>query len=224
MEKIPFSIYDFFGYLSSGFILLIAFDVVFVDGNILNQDVSLAFGIFLVVVAYIAGQITANISGYLIEEKFVRNILGEPPAILFSTDTKNNWKNIFPGFYRPLPKTTQDRVLLRAKTQASINEPGPALFYHCFSKVKNNEITLNRLNTFLNLYGFCRNISMSLFIAFVALLSNFIYRRIAGFSYNITFMWWGLAAGVAAVGMLYRYLKFFRQYSLEVFTTYAEAE
>jgi hypothetical protein len=33
-----------------------------------------------------------------------------------------------------------------------------------------------------------------------------------------------LAAFVGAIGMFYRYLKFFRQYSLELYTTYAELD
>lgn len=36
--------------------------------------------------------------------------------------------------------------------------------------------------------------------------------------------WWAAAAAVAAVGMLYRYLEFFRQYGVELFTTYAALE
>jgi len=33
---------------------------------------------------------------------------------------------------------------------------------------------------------------------------------------------WAIVAFVAAIGMFYRYLKFFRHYTVEVFTTYAE--
>jgi hypothetical protein len=35
---------------------------------------------------------------------------------------------------------------------------------------------------------------------------------------------WAVAAAIAAVGLLYRYLKFFRLYSVEVFVRYAELE
>jgi hypothetical protein len=37
-------------------------------------------------------------------------------------------------------------------------------------------------------------------------------------------LYWASIAIVVAVGMLYRYLKFFRHYTVEVFITYAELE
>jgi hypothetical protein len=35
-------------------------------------------------------------------------------------------------------------------------------------------------------------------------------------------LWWAVGALVGAVGMFYRYLKFFRHYTMEVFNSYAE--
>jgi hypothetical protein len=37
-------------------------------------------------------------------------------------------------------------------------------------------------------------------------------------------LWWAAAAAGCAVGMFYRYLKFFRLYTHEVFVNYAELE
>jgi hypothetical protein len=36
--------------------------------------------------------------------------------------------------------------------------------------------------------------------------------------------WWAAGAAALAVGVFYRYLKFFRQYSLELYTSYAELD
>lgn len=35
-------------------------------------------------------------------------------------------------------------------------------------------------------------------------------------------LWWAALAVIVAIGMFYRYLKFFRLYTTEVFVTYAE--
>ena len=64
-----------------------------------------------------------------------------------------------------------------------------------------------RLNSFLNQYGFARNISLTLLIASVIVLSS--GRRDLA-----------IVAAVMGVGMFYRYLKFFRQYTYEVFITF----
>lgn len=37
-------------------------------------------------------------------------------------------------------------------------------------------------------------------------------------------VWWAMVSAIAGVGMFYRYLKFFRHYALEVFTSYAEVD
>ncbi|MFH1349886.1 MAG: hypothetical protein ABII26_03025, partial [Pseudomonadota bacterium] len=73
-----------------------------------------------------------------------------------------------------------------------------------------------RLNTFLNLYGFSRNISMSgLLAASVLIIGMFS----TGFSTQK--MWWIIVALGICIGMFYRYLKFFKHYTEEVFRAYA---
>jgi hypothetical protein len=90
--------------------------------------------------------------------------------------------------------------------------------------VKRDQATLERLNSFLNLYGFCRNLSLALILAVPLLLygalREFDYKTLQGI--NGDRLAWAAVALVASIGMFYRYLKFFRHYTVEVFMTYAE--
>ena len=217
MNWIPFSIYDFFGYLASGFLLLAALDYAFNGGWVLNEDLGIVFGVFWVGVAYIAGHIVANLSSYLLEKKLVRRVLVSPEETLFQAKRTTGWPRIFPNFYEPFPGNLQQRILSRAREKAGIDEPGRALFLHCHSIVKRDEATQVRLNSFLNLYGFSRNISMAATLAFIVLLGDFVFGSVTDNEWV-----WLLAAMVAAVGMLYRYLKFFKHYTMEVLMSYPE--
>jgi hypothetical protein len=44
-------------------------------------------------------------------------------------------------------------------------EGGEALFLHALGRVKADKEAMVRLNTFLNLYGFCRNICFTCLVA-----------------------------------------------------------
>lgn len=72
------------------------------------------------------------------------------------------------------------------------------------------------MDTFLQLYGFCRNASFSLFAS--AVLLGGAWLRCGTWEYAL----YGIVALLASVGMLYRYLKFYRQYSYELFTAYPD--
>jgi hypothetical protein len=87
--------------------------------------------------------------------------------------------------------------------------------------LRSGDATLKRLDIFLNLYGFARNLCMAAIISALVLFASIPWgpegllsvhqRRIPG----------GLCL-VAAYFLLLRYLKFFREYVSEVFTEYAE--
>jgi len=87
--------------------------------------------------------------------------------------------------------------------------------------------TKERLASFLILYGFCRNISMALLLTAVVLLVATVYHldfhSVSFTTASAACFWWFVAAVASAVGMFYRYLKFFKHYTEEVFRAYAEA-
>jgi hypothetical protein len=220
VDKLPFSVYDFFGYLSAGFVLLVGLAAAFTGSEAWQRTPGAGVALLLVVVAYTAGQVIANISGYLIEGSLVRRILGAPNKVLFA-ESRPRWAWLLPGYYRALPLAQRERVLTRAE-QSGVTEPGEGLFYHCFAAAKSSPATLARLESFLNLYGFCRNMAISTLIVAVALLAGTLLGT-AKTGALVAPGWWAAAALAASVGLLYRYLKFFRHYSVEVFVSYAES-
>ncbi len=226
MDRIPFSVYDFFGYLAPGFLLLAAIDFLWLEGVLLHSDPGVILGLFLVTVAYIVGHILAGPSAWLLERIIVGKMLAMPNIHLFndgseasdeseaSDASKAWWSKLFSHYFTPLPKVTQAKIKKKAKVEG-ITDTGEALFLHAFAKVKADAETMARLNIFLYLYGFSRNISftlllVSLLIAVGSLMSG-----------TWDMIPWASGALVGSVAMFYRYLKFFREYSHEVFITYA---
>lgn len=229
MSRIPFTVYDFLAYLSAGFIVLAAGDYAFDQGWLLRDDLGLVAGVFWAVAAYVTGHVMANLAGWVLETKILRDWLRSPEETLFgSRSPSSRRRRLFPGFYRPLPGETHTRVLGKARSKgissSELASPDRGLFFHCFAVVKRDPITRERLDTFLNLYGFCRNACFALLVATLVLLIGVGSSpwRDSGTGDDV---WWAIAAApVAAVGLFYRYLKFFREYTIEVFRTYAEVE
>ena len=218
---IPFSPYDFFGYLANGFIVLCAFEYAFFGTSMAEREWKVGNAAFYIVLAYIVGHIIANLSSYVLEYKIVREWLKSPEETLFEPKHKT-WRSFFfPIFYRPFPADTQARVLAVAKKNG-FDKQSRGLFLHAHAVVKQDKVTLERLTAFLNQYGFCRNVSMGLIISAIILLTGALIdvRRWSEID-NYKLAWAG-AALLGAGGMFYRYLKFFRHYTMEVFVSYAE--
>ncbi len=78
MDKLTFTIYDFFGYLASGFVLIVALVAAFVGYKPLLGSPSAIISLLLVVAAYVVGHVIANLAGDLIERRLVRQGLGMP--------------------------------------------------------------------------------------------------------------------------------------------------
>jgi hypothetical protein len=224
VSRIPFSVYDFFGYLASGFLVLAALDLVFTGGSVIRSDMQLLPGLFWLVVAYVTGHMVANISSFFLERLLVQRFLGRPHQVLFEALAPRKWTRLFPGYHEPLPKETRERVLKKADERAGITQPGPGLFLHCFAFVRGDEDARARLDSFLSLYGFSRNVATAAAIAVLVFAADLISTDSVEVAFRSVEFRWAVAAAIAAVGLLYRYLKFFRLYSVEVFVRYAELE
>lgn len=219
MDKLPFTSYDFFGNLSAGFILLVGIAAAFTGGDEWRTTPNVISALILVIAAYVAGQVVAHVAAFLLERVLVRRVLGTPTKILLSPEAKGFWPTVMPGYYGPLPEAQRTAVLERANREAQIDEPGEALYFHCWRQVKGDAAVAARLSNFLNLYGFSRNMALALVATAVLLAVG----AIAGTAHTGEVAgpgWWAAGALAAAVGLLYRYLKFFRHYSIEVFTSY----
>ena len=217
-QKIPFTSYDFWAYLSAGFVVLAAVDYVS-SAHLLYRDTwTVVQGVMAMVCAYTAGQMVASLASFLYEKLLVSRLLGAPRMVLFGQPKA--WRVVrwaVPGFFEPLPLATQRAVLERA-APVGIDGPGEGLFWCAFAYARGTPSVMGRLENFLNLYGFARNVSLAAFVD--ALLLYWHYRWNKG---NDLALALARAALLVGVGMLLRYLKFYRQYALEVFTSYAHS-
>lgn len=225
-----YSDYDLFAYVASGLAALAASDVLCGTHIVLDVDWKFSTGAVTVAFAYVVGQIISSLAAFLLEKQLTRKMFGAPSQVLFDAARPHIptfvRTKLLREYYTPLDADIRRRVLQRAQQEGKSTEPGEPLFWAAFPAAKSNEQASPRMETFLKLYGFCRNVS---FVAFVAtgvlvgkgLLSLLIHSQ--SFHQDAAIQWL-VCALVVGVGLYLRYLKFLRLYALEVFVTYSEGE
>jgi hypothetical protein len=163
----------------------------------------------------VAGQIVATPAKAILEDLVVDKILRPPSINLFETKKPHVRSLLFPGFYKPLPEATRRRVLEKAVSEGA-NLTGEEFFSHVRygPQILANTNLMASLSTFLSRYGFSRNLAFTSAIAGIAFLSKGL---LVG---NHELIKYGAAALFAGVLLFYRYLKFIRQYSYELFSVY----
>jgi hypothetical protein len=137
LDKLPFSIYDFFTCLSAGFLLIAAADYGFGGGALLNHKAAFAFDLVLVIAAYILGHVISELAGQIYERRIVAK-LGRPVRNLLGTPTAaKGWRTIAKSYLEPLPAETQRRVHAQAVARKFEGDDA-SLFYHCHAIVKHD--------------------------------------------------------------------------------------
>jgi hypothetical protein len=209
--KIPFNVYDFFGYLAAGFTLLVFVDASLADPALWDLDLTLSRGITLTVAAYVTGHLVAHLSSTLLQDFFVRRVLGSPAAVLLGARS-SGWRHLFPGYFAPLPP----EVVARLGSPGWTVGAAEAAYTRAFVSISMDADLREFLRTFLNLYGFARNMSLTFLIGAVLL-------AVASFAPGRTIpIWMPAAAAGVSVGMFYRYLKFYRYHAWTLLLLYAE--
>lgn len=123
---------------------------------------------------------------------------------------------LFPNFFNPLPQATQKRVAQVAALNGLVPK-GEGFFFHVYQKAHAIPRVAERFDAFRNLYGFARNIAGVSLLAAVLLTTA-----------------WGLgkpinpllipSAFALFIMFIYRYLKFYRLFSVELLRFYSELE
>jgi hypothetical protein len=217
MDRIPLNPYDFFGYLASGLLVVVGMDMVFGFPSVIGKDFKAIESAVLLLVVYVVGHSVATPAKALLEDLVVARLLRPPNFVLFQENKPKARRLLFPGYYVALPEHTRGKVLNKAKSEG-IDGTGEDLFLHVrySPSILNDERLLTRLGNFLNQYGFHRNLSFSALLVGLALLI-----KIKFFASNDPqFIKFAMAALIVGIGLFYRYLKFYRQYSYELFSTY----
>lgn len=216
LEKIPFTSYDFWAYLSAGALLLVAADYLAGTEQLARADWTVMQGLIGVMTAYVLGQLVASLSAVVMERFLVKRILGFPRNVLFGGGRAPRIiRASLSGYFKALPTETQTAALARGLRQG-IDGHGEALFMAAYAHATLSPSVMARLENFMNLYGFCRNMATVGFLCSAALAcSHYLFGQPVANAQ--------LAAGCAllAIGLTLRYLKFYRLFSVEVFTTYA---
>ena len=215
MSRIPFTVYDFFAYLASGAVVVGAVDCLYGYQWLLQPNIGVVLAVFLVFAAYVAGHAVAHLSSLFLEQLFVDKLLKRPSRALMGEPTRCYIAWLFPGYYRALPESTQQRIWMQARGRG-FSGSGEGLFLHVYAVATQDERVQRRLDEFRNLYGFSRNLSFSFLVVALLLACG------ACWGNRPPSHWWAVLTAAAGVTMLYRYLKFFRQYSYQLFVTYAE--
>ena len=218
MNKIPFDPYDFFGYLASGLLIIVGMDLVLGFPHVLGHDFKVVDSALLIIVIYVIGQVIATPAKALLEELLVGKVLGKPSINLFQEKKPRILGFIFPGYYQSLPKQARKKILTKARRKGVVGT-GEDLFLHVrYNRaILQDEKLMEKLSSFLNKYGFNRNLCFSVLIVGIAMLS----KALVFHQNDAELMKYAITAIVAAVLLFYRYLKFFRQYSYEMFNSYA---
>lgn len=217
MKELPFDPYDFFGYIASGLVLVVLAQLTLGFPKIFGADLKPFDFAVTILAVYIAGQIVAGPAKFLFEDVFIHRVLGSPTKNLLVEKATGPGKWLFPGFYKPLPPVV--RIKLEAKIEGmnlgSADPESLFLTIRYSPAVVDNERLISKLDAFRDKYGFNRNVSFSLIFAALCFA---ICSHIKG---NRDLLHFGIAALIAGTLLFYRYLKFFRQYSYELFNSFA---
>ena len=219
MEKISFTSYDFWAYLSAGFLLLLAIDKAASTHLLMRDQWTIVQRITVVSLAYVLGQLMASASSFFFEKLLVGKLLGYPRNVLFGQHKAPRWVQwLLPRYFEALPEATQKAALERGQ-QVGADRPEEALFWQAHTYGRGTSAVALRLDSFLNLYGFARNTA---FVAFAD--SAVLYWSYLQTNAPSEYLLWARLALVIGLGMTLRYLKFFRHYAVEIFTSYAYAK
>jgi hypothetical protein len=190
-------------------------ELVFGFPHVLTQELKPVQVALLILGVYVAGQAVATPAKFLLEDFFVDKVLKWPSVNLFRTRPPLLGRILFPGFFKPLPPSIQERIVERA-TARNAKLAGDELFLgvRYDPEVRKDEKLVQKLDSFRDKYGFNRNLSFTALLLGVTLL---VKARLSG---DPNALRYGLLGIVAGIMLFYRYLKFFRQYSYEMFNAY----
>lgn len=152
--------YDVFAYLPQGFFVLAAFDFFFGTSFVIHASWDVPTGVFVLFLSYAAGHLVAGPASRILEAGIVHDMLKPPSVHLLSPEQRASWllRSLLPAYFSPLSRPT------RACVQAALAKAGTGLhgdeaYWVAYTVAKRDAQAKPRLENFLNVYGFCRNLS-----------------------------------------------------------------
>lgn len=216
--------YDLFAYVPQGIMALAAAD--YISGRhyfVLDASWDVPKGVLIFFVAYIVGHILASPSSKFVERGLVKNLMEQPSVHLLGLGRSSRFlKVMFFDYITPLTANVRNEVRNKMKIDLSNPPSGEELFWRAYTIARQDAAVRARLATFLNLYGFCRNVCfLAGIVGFTLLGQEFWTKIVIHNAIDMERLWVGIGLLFAAFFMFQRFLKFYRLYSLEVFVAYA---
>lgn len=215
-----FSDYDIWAYLSTGMLAIAAWDLTNYSSFVLRSEWTIADGVVTIFASYIVGQILSSPASWLLEKVFVHRLLGSPTKNLFM-ETQSGLRAILkatllPGFYQPLDPDIRGKIEDRLLKSTSTGE---SRFWTAYAIARRDPFASARMQSFLNLYGFCRNITFVGLLSTILIAIEIYFGEDTGRSVLvIEEMWvWFYVSLVSSLLMFHRFLKFYRLYAVEIF-------
>lgn len=215
----PFTDYDFYAYLTSGALFLAVVDFAMSEAAMVTRaDWTFVQVVLAVASAYVIGHIIATFAQLIIESFLVSTVFAKPMQLQLGFQKPNFAERcigkLVGRYYEPLDDSLQEKIKESARSQIAKTGPSDlsaeAVFQIGYRKSFADTGVRARLDSFLNQYGFCRNIS------FVALAATvvFTWRAVTTSNeYEWTFV---ILSFAVALGMFVRFIKFYSSFQAEV--------
>lgn len=228
------NLYTIFGYLFPGFLLVTLF-VIDVDLNsflnnkneelkiesILNffsqgtmSDFKIIPFFIFMFFCYLMGHIISAISSIIIERIIVKNMLGYPSENLLKECNKKEYLD----FKKPFSKSFIKKLKQKIESKFNVKDENE-YYWLCYTSILNEKPHLtNRIQHFVNLYGFSRNITAAFFI--------YVFLRISILTWciNIDFDKYTLLINFifvfCGILMFWNYLKLFKRQAVDIYITF----
>lgn len=199
-----FSDYDIFAYIVAGLALMIGVDIVLGWDTVLRRDGSMTLGegAVRVLIAYVLGLLVSSPSSWLIQRIIEHRIVGHPFGFLMraNADVLPGWRArglarwVFGNYHRPAPPAVRSGASTRLRaapgwTEANVTDVetpptgwvpddwlklSEAVFFTAHPSALRDSAAAERMETFLKLYGFCRNLAFVLLLCTIGFLVQWI--------------------------------------------------
>ncbi|AOF98798.1 hypothetical protein BSY18_4051 (plasmid) [Blastomonas sp. RAC04] len=222
----PLTSYEFYAYLTSGMVVLAAADRTFMGSTLASHtDWKVAIAVFWVAIAYLVGHIVAIPSSAIFEHLIAKRVLRDPSAVILGLEPQRFREHCFGTVvgareYEPFPADYRAAIVTKLARALNVTEPNiqaDAAFQCAFTPARSIADSATRMDNFLNQYGFCRNVSFANLIA-AALLTILAWRT---GEQSDAFL--AIGAGVLALGLFIRFIKFYAAYTREVYRAFNKA-
>lgn len=221
--SVPFSFFDFFGYLSAGFVILVSYAYSFPPAQESATTYwlgapkgvhGLIWFLIAVTAAYVLGHLVAA-SGGLVLQRGSDRLVGRPAELLLR-DRKEHldlWQRVleaFSEYYTPLDPAVRAVISDRFAVDPSTEGWERTVFSLIEARTRADDKVFGFCDRCAALYAFCRNVAVALVVAAVIL----------GWGRGDHKQALCVGALLAAVFLGVRFLKFYRLYTMLVYTSY----